>query len=119
MNVFMKAIKDHTDWKVRIQNLIDDKKIGHLNLHEVASDDRCELGKWIKGLDKRQGHTYALSRLRNFHKEFHVIAGEAVRHAQHGDKEQAQLLLNGEYARLSREVVKSLLAMSKRTNHTD
>lgn len=115
----MKAIKDHTDWKVRIKNLIDGKKMGHLNLHEVSCDDRCELGKWIKALDKEQGHTYAFSRLRNFHREFHAVAGEAVRHAQRGDERQARLLLSGEYARLSREVVKSLLAMSKRTNQID
>lgn len=119
MNIFMKAIKDHTDWKVRIQNLIDGKMRGHLNLHEVSCDDRCELGKWIKALDKKQGHTYALSRLRNFHREFHTVAGEALQHVQRGDKAQAQLLLNGEYSRLSREVVKSLLAMSKRNNHID
>ena len=119
MNVFMKAIQDHTGWKVRIQSLIDGKKIGDLNLHEVTSDERCELGQWIKEMDAKLGHTYALSRLRNFHREFHTVAGEAMRHAQHGDMDMAQSILKGEYARLSREVVNSLLVMSKRTNHFD
>ena len=115
----MKAIQDHTEWKVRIQGLIDGKRLGDLNLQEVADDDLCELGQWIKGLDKRQGHTYALSRLRNFHKEFHAVAGKAVQHVQRGEMEQAQTILNGEYARLSREVVNSLLAMSKRAKQLD
>ncbi|MCW8887900.1 MAG: CZB domain-containing protein [Gammaproteobacteria bacterium] len=115
----MKAIKDHTDWKVRIKSLIDGKRMGHLNVHEVASDDQCDLGRWIKDMDKKLGHTYALSRLRNFHREFHAIAGEAVRLAQRGDIDEAQTILDGEYKRLSREVVNSLLAMSKRTNHID
>jgi methyl-accepting chemotaxis protein len=119
MNIFMKAIKDHTDWKVRIKGLIDGKRMGHLNLHEVSCDDQCELGKWIKEMDTKLGHTYALSRLRNFHREFHTVAGEAVRCAQQGKVDMAQAILNGEYARLSREVVNSLLAMSKRTNHVE
>ena len=119
MNVYMKAIKDHTDWKIRIKSMIDGKKSGHLNLHEVSSDDQSDLGQWIKAMDKELGHTYALSRLRNVHREFHMVAGEAVRCAQHGQVEQAQAILAGEYARLSREVVNSLLAMSKRTHHID
>lgn len=119
MNIFMKAIQDHTEWKVRIKGLIDGKRMGHLNLHEVSSDNQCELGKWIQEMDKKMGHTYALSRLRSFHKEFHAVAGEAVRLAQSGELEQAKAILSGEYARLSREVVNSLLAMSKRTNHLD
>lgn len=119
MNIFMKAIQDHTAWKIRIQNLIDGKKMGHLNLHEVTCDDKCDLGKWIKDMDKQLGHTYALSRLRNFHREFHEVAGEAVRFAQQGNVAEARSILNGEYARRSREVVNSLLAMSKRTKHDD
>ncbi|MDH3354531.1 MAG: CZB domain-containing protein [Chromatiales bacterium] len=119
MNIYMKAIQDHTDWKVRIKGMIDGKRVGHFNLHEVSSEDQCELGRWISAMDKRLGHTYALSRLRNFHREFHTVAGEAVRHAQHGEMAQAQAILDGEYARLSREVVKSLLAMSKRGHHDE
>jgi len=115
----MKAIQDHTEWKVRIKGMIDGKKMGHLNPHEISSDSQCDLGKWILAMDKKLGHTYALSRLRNFHREFHAVAGEAVRHAQRGEMAQAQSILDGEYARLSREVVNSLLVMSKRTNHID
>ncbi len=112
----MKAIKAHTDWKIRIQSLINTKSTDDISLYDISRDDQCELGKWIKALDKEQGHTYALSCLRNFHREFHAAAANAMEHAQSGDDEQAQAIINGEYARLSREVVKSLLAMNKLSN---
>ncbi|NOR51342.1 MAG: hypothetical protein GQ470_01865 [Gammaproteobacteria bacterium] len=115
----MKAIQDHTSWKIRIQSLVNKDDLGSVNLYEISSDEHCELGKWILSMDKKIGHTYALSRLRNFHREFHKAAGEAVELAQEGDMKKAKAIINGEYSRLSREVVNSLLAMGKRTHHSD
>ncbi len=100
------AIAAHENWKVRLQNVLNDQSSETLQPEVVCMDDRCDLGKWLHGPGgQRLGKYPAFSVLVARHKYFHVQASTVLALAQGNDKEKAQQTLDGSYRQASSQVV--------------
>ena len=100
------AIAAHENWKLRLQNYLNDKSTENLQPEVVCLDDRCDLGKWLHGPGgQRLGKYPAFSMLMARHKYFHVQASTVVALAQADDKPRATQILDSSYRHASTQVV--------------
>jgi hypothetical protein len=100
------AIAAHENWKLRLQNYLDQKSTEDLRPEVVCLDDHCDLGKWLHGPGgQRLGKYPAFSVLIARHKSFHVHASTVVALAQSGNKEKASDLMEAGYHHTSRQVI--------------
>ena len=108
---FQAAIQAHAAWKERLLAVVQGRSQERLEYATVCRDDQCALGKWIHGDGGRSHrHRPTFTELRDAHAEFHVAAGEVLKEATDGDREQAgKLLVAGKFAQNSSRV-QSLLA---------
>ncbi|MFO1349928.1 MAG: CZB domain-containing protein [Gammaproteobacteria bacterium] len=115
---FRTAIEAHQKWKARLQAVIDENSSESLSVEVISRDDQCALGKWIHGVGgQRFGHGDLFQKLRKNHAFFHVCAGRVLQLAQAGKKSDAQaILMSGDYARVSQDVVMDLAHMYKQVS---
>lgn len=100
------AIAAHENWKVRLQNYLDNKSTEDLKPDVVCMDDRCDLGKWLHGPGQRRLGKYpAFSVLIARHKLFHLHASTVVAMAQSSDREKAAQVLDSGYRHASIQVL--------------
>ena len=100
------AIAAHENWKLRLENYMNDKSTETLQAEVVCLDDRCDLGKWLHGPGgQRLGKYPAFSMLLARHKYFHVQASTVVALAQADDKARATQVLDSSYRHASTQVV--------------
>lgn len=100
------AIAAHENWKLRLENYMNDKSTETLQAEVVCLDDRCDLGKWLHGPGgQRLGKYPAFSMLMARHKYFHVQASTVVALAQADDKARATQVLDSSYRHASTQVV--------------
>jgi hypothetical protein len=98
-----KALGAHALWKMRLRTAIHKGQLD-IAASEIARDDRCEFGRWLRGATipkeaKASKHFAVVVRL---HSEFHRVAAQIAELAIAGRKDEASKLLNsGEYARTS------------------
>lgn len=111
------AIAAHMKWKGRLQSYLDGTSEENLDPMIICRDDQCVLGKWIHGpaLNYFQGDE-GFHKLRADHANFHFVAGTVVSKVQGNDKEGADLLMKGDYAHASREVIHDLTQLNKHLN---
>lgn len=108
---FKSAVDAHMKWKVRLESYINGTSNEVLDVDVVCRDDKCPLGKWIytRGVSEF-GYSETFFDMKAHHAHFHRCAGDVLRSAQTGEKEEAlRLLHQGDYVRAS-ERVKKLLA---------
>ncbi|MBU1237229.1 MAG: CZB domain-containing protein [Gammaproteobacteria bacterium] len=108
---FKSAVDAHMKWKGRLEAYINGTSDEDLRVDVISCDDKCPLGKWIysRGGDDF-GYSETFFDMKAHHAHFHRCAGDVVRTAQAGDKDEAlKLLHHGDYVRAS-EKVKKLLA---------
>jgi len=80
----------------------------------VCRDDQCALGKWIHGPALRHFHEDGtFHQLRTDHAQFHLIAGNVVKHVQAHERTAAQALLDKEYQHTSHKVVYALTELNR------
>ncbi|MGB3631895.1 MAG: CZB domain-containing protein, partial [Terracidiphilus sp.] len=86
-----------------------------LNAATVAKDDRCELGKWLRGEGSRYAQSPEFAKLVTDHARFHVAAADIVKKADAGMKvsEEVALGAKSEYASASNTVVTELMRLKK------
>ena len=113
---FKSAIEAHQRWKIRLNDVIEGRSEEVLDPASVARDDCCALGKWIHGVG---GDNFSdqpeFAELKRRHAHFHVCAGHVLILAQSGRKEAASREVSqGDFARISREVVMNLAHMYTR-----
>lgn len=108
---FKSAVDAHMRWKTRLETYINGTNPEQLVVDVVCRDDQCPLGKWIYTRGSKDfGYSETFFDMKAHHAHFHRCAGDVLRAAQDGDKDQAlQLLHHGDYMRAS-ERVKTLLA---------
>ncbi len=100
------AIAAHENWKLRLQNYLNDTSKEDLQPDVVCRDDRCDLGQWLHGPGgQRLGHYPAFSLLVARHKFFHVQASTVVALAQAGEKDKAEKAMSTTYRHASTQVV--------------
>lgn len=106
----MAAIQAHVQWKLRLQAYIDGSE-EEFDPEVVGSDCLCSLGRWIHGHgEERYGDHPRFLLMKQIHADFHTYAAEVVKAVQRGEQENARnLLLKGEYAKVSNRI-KSVLA---------
>jgi len=78
----------------------------------VCVDNACALGKWIYGDGQRYEADVRFQSLREEHKAFHKQVGQVINLIRSGKKEEAKReLLEGDYKRISQEVITSRYAL--------
>jgi hypothetical protein len=112
------AINSHENWKVQLQGVLDGQPAGILTIDVACHDDRCELGKWLRGAGSRRFAQYpAFSALVSRHRDFHVEAAKVLTEAQGGDMEKARETLGGSYRQASSQVVLLLKELKRSLRH--
>jgi len=107
------AIDAHIAWKARLAAQLSGADSETLEVGVVASDDRCELGKWIHGEGKKRcGHLPEFAELLRNHAQFHLNAGNVLLAAHNDGNEAAVKMLYGsEYRKGSDTVQLSLVRL--------
>ena len=100
------AISAHENWKLRLDTYVAGTSLEELRSEVVCLDDQCLLGKWLHGAGRSSlGHHQSFSMLIGRHKQFHIEASNVVVLTQSSQLAKAHAVLNGNYARASRQVI--------------
>jgi len=106
---FTEATNAHTDWKIRLRGAISEEST--LDLDAIASDECCELGRWLHGPSKaRYGTLPAHGECLVAHARFHLRAADVaatINARSYADAEQ-MLGAGTPYALASRAIVLSI-----------
>lgn len=104
----MAAIGAHGLWKGRLANAIEAGQC-EFDVKKVECDDHCEFGKWLHGtIDAGSKQMPDYARVKAQHALFHKEAAKVLRMALAGQKSEATKALNGEYAKVSGDLVQLL-----------
>lgn len=107
------AINVHVRWKHRLNDYVTGKSTEALDPVATSRDNGCPLGQWIHGIGAAQyGDSSSFQELRFHHEEFHRCAGKVIALVQSGRPRDAETLLNGDYARISKIVINGLLRIN-------
>jgi Chemoreceptor zinc-binding domain len=107
------AIAAHENWKNRLQAYLDGTSKEVFDATVVCFDNRCDLGKWIYSSGQAKLGKYpGFTALMNNHKTFHFAASKVVFLQSRGKTAEADEILKGQFARLSKSVVGNLEALS-------
>ncbi len=88
----MKAALDaHLSWTRHFEEIIKGHYHEQIQVDDIASDDRCVLGKWIHG-DAKQllSHVAEYHELKNIHAHFHITAGYVASNIEKGEINEAR-----------------------------
>lgn len=108
---FYSAIATHQRWKNRLKDVVRGQSQETLDATVVARSDVCALGQW---LTTQQGNARIpanlMSALQDEHAEFHRLAADIIRLADHGQTQQAleALRTDAPYNRVSHRVTRLL-----------
>ena len=109
---FLEIISAHIRWKLRLQDYIANSS-EKLDPAQVGTDDHCNLGKWIYG----EGQAYAdlphFDKVRTEHAAFHKHTAAVVTFVNLGDLATAQQVLNGEFAKTSKNLKREILVLAQ------
>jgi hypothetical protein len=111
---FDQAIACHVQWKAKLSAYLNHPDHS-LNAGDIAKDDRCDLGKWLRGEGQKFAKLPEFARLVADHAHFHSAAADIVKKADTGVavNEEVALGSKSEYAAASNAVVTSLMRMKK------
>lgn len=111
---FDQAISAHVQWKSKLSTYINHPDHS-LDAAEIAKDDGCELGKWLRGEGQKFANSQEFKKLVADHARFHKAAADIVKKADSGMKVSEEVALGGksEYSSASGAVVSSLMQMKK------
>jgi len=110
---FDAIIDAHQAWKQKLRGAIGGGEERKLNPDDVCKDNQCALGKWIYGAGREFAAVPEYEPLRLTHAEFHVCAADILRHAQKGNKDEANAMLVGDFFDLSNRTVQHIVAMKR------
>ncbi len=111
---FDQAISCHVQWKSKLAAYVA-KPDHSLNASEIEHEDRCDLGKWIRGEGQKYARLPEFTKLAADHTHFHAAAADVVRKADAGQHASEEIALGAksDYAAASNAVVTSLMRMKK------
>jgi hypothetical protein len=100
------AISAHENWKLRLGSYVAGTSQEALRPEVVCMDDQCLLGKWLHGSGRSSlGRHQSFEMLVGRHKQFHIEASNVIALTQASQLGRAQEVMNGNYARASRQVI--------------
>ncbi len=79
------AVAAHVDWKNKLAAYLN-KPDHSLKRAEVEPDDRCALGKWLKGEGNKYSMLPEFSKVTAEHARFHKAADDVIRKADSGGR---------------------------------
>jgi hypothetical protein len=91
---FDDAVAAHSQWKVRLQSVINGSIKEVLDPATVAMDNRCVLGQWIHGEAKEYSVLPEYETLRKEHAAFHNCAAAVLRTYLDGDAAKAKAMID-------------------------
>lgn len=103
------AIGAHSVWKMKLRTAIAVGK-ADANVHDVAKDDACAFGQWLysPALSPAVRASSDYLAVRRLHADFHKCAAKVLECIRHADKAQANAQLEGEYERVSNDLMAAL-----------
>lgn len=109
----LKQVLDaHLAWNDRLTKYLDGTSDENLDVHQIAPDNLCILGKWIYGPGGKQFEQMAeFKDLRDTHKEFHLTAGKVLMEHNDGNRQTANQLLAGKFRSLSSKIQLNLVRL--------
>ena len=113
---FEQGVSEHLAWKDRLFEFLA-RPDGRLNPSEVASDQNCNLGKWIYGEGSKYAEHPEFATLRSEHAHFHKVVANIVSGARLGlsVRHEAALERETEFGKTSAKVISALMALKSRT----
>ncbi|MCS7068960.1 MAG: CZB domain-containing protein [Meiothermus sp.] len=115
------VLEAHLAWRKRLEDAIEGRSNEELDLSVIVRDDQCQLGRWIY-LEAAKT-TLALhpefARLREAHRQFHLVAARVVQTFRLHGFGAAQGLLTGEFDQRSKEIVQSLADLMQKERSLD
>jgi hypothetical protein len=110
---FKTALESHIKWKQNLKNIINGSIIEAYDPEELASDEQCILGKWLKTEgEKRFSHLPGFAAVVKAHTRFHLCAAGTLKYALDGNFEKADYeLTRGDLARASLDVSRHLIRL--------
>jgi hypothetical protein len=90
---FDDAISAHSQWKIRLQAVVNGTSMETLDPAVVGLDDKCVLGQWIHGEAKQYSGLPEYAALVQEHAHLHRCAADTLRLAQSGQAEKARTTL--------------------------
>jgi Chemoreceptor zinc-binding domain len=87
---FDDAITAHSQWKIRLLNVINGTSQESLDPQVIAIDNKCALGQWIYNEAHQYSQLPEYTELVQEHAIFHKCASEVLRKALAGQTEMAK-----------------------------
>ncbi|GAB5605776.1 CZB domain-containing protein [Sideroxyarcus sp. TK5] len=106
----MDEIEAHIAWKLSLQNYLDGKTKGDVQLEQIMRDDLCDLGKWLHGPAKTVfgPNNKGIQTLTEQHSRLHTAAGFVVKNIQEKNLAAAKKIMDGEVRIAFHEVMRTL-----------
>jgi len=114
---FDDAVVSHSEWKKKLSAYVSNPDQSLL-IEEIAANNRCKLGRWIRGEGRRYSDFPEFPKLIAEHNRFHLAAADIVRRADLGQDVSAEFALGvgSEFSLASSAVVLAIMDMKKRYN---
>jgi hypothetical protein len=102
----------HMAWRTRLQNILSGTSDETVEVHQVAPDNLCVLGKWLYSPGGQNFKSLPeFEALRNSHSKFHMVAGEILAAFNSGKTDAANKLLKGDFRSLSDSIQLDLVRL--------
>jgi|ERR1700691_2834418 methyl-accepting chemotaxis protein len=112
---FDDAVNSHSEWKKKLYAYVSNPD-GSTNVDEVGSNNKCKLGKWIRGDGRKYSGFPEFAKLIVEHTRFHKAAADIVSRADRGQDVSFEfgLGVGSEFSLASSAVVLAIMDMKKR-----
>jgi methyl-accepting chemotaxis protein len=112
---FDDAVNCHSEWKRRLQAYVSNPDQS-INVDDVGSNNKCKLGRWIRGEGRKYAGFPEFAKLIVEHTRFHKAAADIVRRA-HGGQDvgfEFALGVGREFSLASSAVVLAIMDLKRR-----
>lgn len=97
-------LEEHYAWREHLQDMLDGKWTGGLDIATLEQHEHCGLGQWIHGEGKKHyGHLPEYEAVCKAHEEFHACAAAVLTHYLNGNATEAAKLLNTKFRTVSNQ----------------
>lgn len=112
---FDDAVNCHSEWKRKLQAYVSNAD-GSRNVEEVGSNNKCKLGRWIRGDGRKYAGLPEFAKLIAEHTRFHKAAADIVRRADRGQDVSFEFAVGAgsEFSLASSAVVLALMDMKRK-----
>jgi methyl-accepting chemotaxis protein len=112
---FDDAVNCHSEWKRKLRAYVSHPD-GGMNVDEVGSNNKCKMGRWIRGDGRKYAAFPEFARLIAEHTRFHKAAADIVRRADRGQDVSSEFALGAgsEFSLSSSAVVLAIMDMKRK-----